>query len=93
MGSNVFKYGQILHFWILSLNICLFFQATIGNGERSSTARAFLKPKAEWENLQIITKALVHKILTKKNNTGATATGVFFERLGKVKSNNNYYSV
>ncbi|CAL1534360.1 unnamed protein product [Lymnaea stagnalis] len=64
-------------------------QSNIYRGERWSTARAYLWPAATRENLDIVTGALVHKILIERGRAvavrfhkdGATATG----KLQKVK--------
>lgn len=52
-----------------------YFQLTTRNGRRCSSAVAFLKPAKKRPNLEIITKALVHKIEVQ----GGCATGVVYE--------------
>ncbi|XP_015905954.2 L-sorbose 1-dehydrogenase [Parasteatoda tepidariorum] len=54
-------------------------QGTIRNGRRCSTAKAFLVPAQNRKNLNILTNALVTKILIKKKE----AYGVLFEKNGQ----------
>lgn len=54
---------------------------TIKNGVRWSTANAYLRPAMKRKNLQVITHALVHKVLLE----GKRAVGVRFEHKGKVQ--------
>lgn len=54
---------------------------TVKNGVRWSTANAYLRPAMKRSNLTVITHALVHKVLLE----GKRATGVRFERKGKVQ--------
>lgn len=53
---------------------------TIKNGVRWSTANAYLKPAMKRSNLNVVTHAQVHKVLFE----GKTATGVRYERKGKL---------
>ena len=53
---------------------------TIKDGVRASTANAYLRPAMSRPNLTVITHALVHHVLLE----GKTATGVKYERNGKV---------
>ena len=53
---------------------------TVKNGRRWSTANAYLRPAMKRPNLTVITHALVHKVLL----NGKTATGVRYEKGGKV---------
>lgn len=53
---------------------------TIKNGVRWSTANAYLKPALSRPNLTVVTHALVHKVLL----TDKTATGIRYERKGKI---------
>jgi len=53
---------------------------TIKNGVRWSTANAYLKPAMKRSNLDVVTHAQVHKVLFE----GKTATGVRYERKGKL---------
>ena len=53
---------------------------TIKDGVRASTANAYLRPAMSRTNLTVITHALVHHVLLE----GKTATGVKYERNGKV---------
>ncbi len=57
------------------------FQYTIKNGERHSTAKAFLKPILHRKNLTVKTNALVQRILIEND----TATGVEIKINGKVE--------
>ena len=57
-------------------------QATIRNGERCSTAMAYLKPARARGNLSIITNALATRILFKDGQ----ATGVEIRRAGKLET-------
>src|SRR5579863_3502857 len=53
-------------------------QQTRGGRTRASTARTYLRPALKRPNLQLVTKALVHRILF----DGARAVGVEFSRNG-----------
>lgn len=57
-----------------------FFQITTQNGLRASAARAYLKPAASRQNLSIVTKAHVTRILV----DGRAATGVEYIRGGRI---------
>lgn len=59
-----------------------FFQLTQRNGERWSTADAYLHPVADRPNLTVLTDALVHRI----HFEGLEATGVTFARFGELHS-------
>lgn len=59
-----------------------FYQLTQYNGKRYSAVNAFLEPIRNRPNLQIVTHALVHKILIENN----AATGVEYESGGNVAS-------
>ena len=54
-------------------------QQTRGGRRRASTARTYLRPALKRPNLQLVTKALVHRILF----DGKRATGVEFSRGGQ----------
>ncbi len=53
-------------------------QQTRGGRRRASTARSYLRPVLKRPNLQLVTKALVHRVLF----DGKRATGVEFSRNG-----------
>ena len=53
---------------------------TVKNGRRWSTANAYLRPALGRETLRLVTHALVHQVLL----TGNTATGVCYERRGRL---------
>ena len=53
---------------------------TVKNGRRWSTANAYLRPALGRDTLRLVTHALVHKVLL----TGNTATGVRYQRRGRV---------
>ncbi|HEX3535928.1 MAG TPA: GMC family oxidoreductase N-terminal domain-containing protein [Stellaceae bacterium] len=53
-------------------------QQTRGGRRRASTARSYLRPALKRPNLQLVTKALVHRVLF----DGKRATGVEFSRGG-----------
>lgn len=55
---------------------------TVGNGVRESTSRAYLRPVMQRSNLEVITKALVHKI----EIDNGRAVGVVLERGGQLAS-------
>jgi choline dehydrogenase len=61
---------------------------TVKNGVRWSTANAYLKPALSRSNLTVVTHALVHKVLLSSNtdnkNLGPKATGIRYERKGKI---------
>ena len=52
---------------------------TVKNGERCSSAKAYLDPAKSRKNLTIITNALVHKVILQSKR----AVGVLYERNGK----------
>lgn len=59
------------------------FQANLENGQRVSTAKAFIKPIRDRKNLDIFLRSRVHRILTKATPYGKlVATGVIFTRDG-----------
>ncbi|MCR8914317.1 choline dehydrogenase [Marinobacter panjinensis] len=53
---------------------------TVKNGRRWSTANAYLRPAMARDNLNVVTHALVHKVLL----DGKRATGVRYEKAGKL---------
>ena len=55
-------------------------QATIKDGKRMSTAKAFLKPSLKRPNLDVILQAYVIKVLI---DDGGKCYGVLFSRNGK----------
>src|ERR1051325_10230758 len=55
-------------------------QQTRGGRRRASTARSYLRPALKRPNLELVTKALVHRVLF----DGKRAVGVEFSRNGKV---------
>lgn len=57
---------------------------TVKNGVRWSTANAYLKPAMSRPNLTVITHALVHKVLLATDSNSKKATGIRYERKGKV---------
>ena len=57
-------------------------QSTTRNGARCSTAKAFLRPVRHRKNLHISMQSRVLKILI--NSTTKQATGVRFEKKGKI---------
>ncbi len=57
-----------------------YYQVTQKNGQRHSTAEAFLKPAKSRSNLTVWTKTLAHKVLLADKK----ATGLLVERKGKV---------
>ena len=57
-------------------------QVTIRNGERCSTAAAFLEPARRRPNLRVITHALAHRILFKNSD----AVAVEFSRAGTLET-------
>jgi len=59
-----------------------FQQATVKDGKRFSTAKAFLRPVVARPNLKVVTKAFVTKILV--SGRKKRAWGVTFSRLGRV---------
>jgi choline dehydrogenase len=56
--------------------------ATIGDGQRWSTARAFLRPALKRPNLTVVTGALVHRVAIEKGR----AVGVEYRRGGMVET-------
>jgi choline dehydrogenase len=59
---------------------------TVKNGLRWSTANAYLRPAMKRNNLTVITHALVHKVLLDKQPDALRATGVRYERKGKIEN-------
>jgi len=57
-------------------------QATIKDGKRFSTAKAFLRPVIDRPNLTVLTEALVEKVLFSRDHH-PRATGVIFSWRGK----------
>lgn len=57
---------------------------TVKNGVRWSAANAYLKPALSRPNLTVVTHALVHKVLLSSDNGNKTATGIRYERKGKI---------
>jgi choline dehydrogenase len=57
---------------------------TVKNGVRWSTANAYLKPALSRPNLTVVTHALVHKILLSSVAGNKVATGIRYERKGKI---------
>jgi choline dehydrogenase len=58
------------------------FQTTTKDGRRWSAADAFLRPALKRERLEVIAKALVHRIVL----SGGRAVGVEYERRGKIET-------
>ena len=56
-------------------------QQTRGGRRRASTARTYLRPALKRPNLQLVTKALVHRVLF----DGKRATGIEFSRNGVIE--------
>src|SRR5947199_7958941 len=56
-------------------------QQTRGGRRRASTARTYLRPALKRPNLQLVTKALVHRVLF----DGKRATGIEFSRNGSMQ--------
>jgi choline dehydrogenase len=56
-------------------------QQTRGGRRRASAAQTYLKPASKRPNLQVVTKALVHRIAL----NGKRATGVIYSRDGRVE--------
>jgi choline dehydrogenase len=56
-------------------------QQTRGGRRRASTARSYLRPALKRQNLEIVTKALVHRIIFE----GKRAVGVEFSRGGRTE--------
>jgi choline dehydrogenase len=57
---------------------------TVKNGVRWSTANAYLKPALSRPNLTVVTHALVHKVLLSSVAGNKVATGIRYERKGKI---------
>ena len=57
---------------------------TVKNGVRWSTANAYLRPAMSRPNLTVITHALVHKVLLDTDSSSKKATGIRYERKGKI---------
>ncbi len=57
---------------------------TVKNGVRWSTANAYLKPALSRPNLTVVTHALVHKVLLSADADDKKATGIRYERKGKI---------
>ena len=60
-------------------------QQTRGGQFRASTARSYLRPAMKRPNLQVVTGALVHRVLFDNSLGGKRATGVEFSRGGTVE--------
>src|SRR5437762_3177143 len=56
-------------------------QQTRGGRRRASAAQTYLKPAAKRRNLEVVTKALVHRV----SLNGKRATGVIYSREGRVE--------
>ncbi|MBV9967267.1 MAG: GMC family oxidoreductase N-terminal domain-containing protein, partial [Alphaproteobacteria bacterium] len=56
-------------------------QQTRGGRRRASTARSYLRPALKRQNLEVVTKALVHRVIFE----GKRAVGVEFSRGGKTE--------
>lgn len=57
---------------------------TVKNGVRWSAANAYLKPALSRPNLTVVTHALVHKVLLSTENGNKEATGIRYQRKGKM---------
>jgi choline dehydrogenase len=57
---------------------------TVKNGVRCSTANAYLRPAFARPNLTVVTHALVHKVLLSVDGGEKKATGIRYERKGKI---------
>ena len=57
---------------------------TVKNGVRSSTSNAYLRRAMKRSNLTVLTKVLTRKILTTTAEQQVSATGVTYERNGKI---------
>ena len=57
---------------------------TVKNGVRWSTSNAYLRPALSRPNLTVVTHALVHKVLLGSDNEAQKATGIRYERKGKI---------
>jgi choline dehydrogenase len=57
---------------------------TVKNGVRWSTANAYLRPVQSRPNLTVVTHALVHKVLLSTESDNKKATGIRYERKGKI---------
>jgi len=57
---------------------------TVKNGVRWSTANAYLRPALSRPNLTVVTHALVHKVLLSTESDNKKATGIRYERKGKI---------
>ena len=57
---------------------------TVKNGVRWSTANAYLRPVQSRPNLTVVTHALVHKVLLSVDAGSKKATGIRYERKGKI---------
>ena len=57
---------------------------TVKNGVRWSTANAYLRPALSRPNLTVVTHALVHKVLLSAESDNKKATGIRYERKGKI---------
>ncbi len=55
---------------------------TLGDGRRSSTAHAFLRPAEKRKNLTVLTRALAHRVIIEKGR----AVGVEFAQNGAVQT-------
>lgn len=57
---------------------------TVKNGVRWSTSNAYLRPALSRPNLTVVTHALVHKVLLSAESGNKKATGIRYERKGKI---------
>jgi choline dehydrogenase len=57
---------------------------TVKNGVRWSTSNAYLRPALARPNLTVVTHALVHKVLLSVDGDAKKATGIRYERKGKM---------
>jgi choline dehydrogenase len=57
---------------------------TVKNGVRWSTSNAYLRPALSRSNLTVVTHALVHKVLLSAESGNKKATGIRYERKGKI---------
>ena len=62
-----------------------YYEVTQKNGERWSTARAYLEPALERENVRLFSKAHVEKVLIEKIDGKKVATGVQVQINGKLQ--------
>jgi choline dehydrogenase len=57
---------------------------TVKNGVRWSTSNAYLRPALSRSNLTVVTHALVYKVLLSAESGNKKATGIRYERKGKI---------